>query len=84
MVDHNPHGKFLRPGTPVRYDGGREEGITEYGVVVHCWLDDEIGGYDCYVAFFGEEQPSGKPSDRPYILRYATTSLVVLDQIQND
>ena len=58
----------------MRYDG-LDEGGPEYGVVVQCWDDDEIGGYDCYVAFFGSKLPSGKPEEKPYVLRYAATSL---------
>lgn len=72
----NIHGPFLPPGTPVRLDG-LQEGGPEYGVVIHCWLDDTIGGYDCYVAFFGHRQPTGKPAEKPYVLRYASTSLEV-------
>lgn len=64
--------QFISPGTKVLYDG---TGVPEYGVVVHCWLD-EFGAYDCYVAFFGDEMPtSGKPKCRPYILRYFANSL---------
>jgi len=70
--------KYLPVGTRVRYDG-REEGGPEYGIVVHCWMNDEMGGYDCYVAFFGDRLPAGKPPDRPYILRYLAASLTVVD-----
>jgi hypothetical protein len=66
---------LLSPGTLVRYDG---TGEPEYGVVVHCWLDEEIGAADCYVAFFGSERPQGKPEEKPYILRYAAASLMAL------
>lgn len=76
--DRNTSGPYLRPGTAVRYDG-LEEGGSEYGIIVHCWLDDEIDAYDCYIAFFGEKQPTGKPIEKPYILRYASTSLTVID-----
>jgi hypothetical protein len=48
---------------------------SEFGVVVHCWMDDQIGVFDCYVAFFGEDFPSGRPVEEPYILRYAAMSL---------
>jgi hypothetical protein len=57
--DQNTSGPYLPPGTAVRYDG-LEEGGPEYGTVVHCWFDDEIGAHDCYVAFFGDKQPMGK------------------------
>jgi hypothetical protein len=62
----------------VRYDGFVGGG-PEYGIVVHCWLDGEISVHDCYVAFFGDEQPIGKPLEMPYILRYASLSLTVID-----
>ena len=65
---------FIPPDTRIRYDG-LDKGGPEYGVVVHCWNDDEIDGHDCYVAFFGSTIPSGKP----YILRYAATSLNLID-----
>lgn len=64
---------YLAPGTSVCYDGIEDE--PEYGVVVHCWFDDDIQTYDCYVAFFGNSQPKGAPIEKPYILRYASTSL---------
>jgi hypothetical protein len=69
-----PHG-LLPAGTPVRYDGAGE---PEFGIVVHCWIDEETGLPDCYVAFFGSERPQGRPAEKPYILRYALTSLAVL------
>ncbi len=71
----------LTPGTRVRLDSfvnDDNETTPESGVVVHSWFDQEIGGFDCYVAFFGREFPQGKPSEKPYILRYAATSLTVL------
>ncbi|GLH75102.1 hypothetical protein SSBR45G_00100 [Bradyrhizobium sp. SSBR45G] len=69
--------RYLPPGTAVSYDG-HQDGGPEYGVVVHCWLEPEIGGYDCYVAFFGHEQPIGKPAGKPYVLRYAAASLTAM------
>ena len=71
------HGSYLPAGTHVRYDAF--EAGAEYGVVVHCWPDDDIHAYDCYVAFFGNAPPSGKPTEKPYILRYASVSLKVVD-----
>lgn len=65
-------------GTTVRYDG-LAEGGPEFGVVVSCWLDPAVGLHDCYVAFFGRELPSGAPTEKPYILRYASTSLARLE-----
>lgn len=76
--DRNTSGPYLPPGTKVRIDG-LEQGGPEYGIVVHCWLDDEIGTYDCYVAFFGNQQPIGKPIKTPYILRYFSTTLAVIE-----
>lgn len=67
---------LLPAGTPVRYDGFKER--PEFGVVVHSWFNNEIGGYDCYVAFFGSAMPSEAPEQKPYILRYASTSLTVV------
>lgn len=69
---------FLKPGTPVRRTNIGDE-ISEDGVVVHCWFDDEMGAHDCYVAFFGDAIPGGKPAVKPYVLRYASTSLVVIE-----
>lgn len=62
----------------MRYDGF-EDGHQEFGVVVHCWFEEDIQGYDCFVAFFGDNEPSGRPKAKPYLLRYAVTSLTVLD-----
>lgn len=70
---------FLSPGTAVRLDGlPVEDGGPEYGIVVHCWRDIEANFYDCYIAFFGNKWPNGEPTEKPYILRYATTSVTVL------
>lgn len=68
---------FLSAGTRVRYDGV-EDGQPEYGVVIHCWFNDEIQAHDCYIAFFGNDEPVGALNERPYILRYASNSLTVL------
>jgi hypothetical protein len=81
--DGDAYGPYLPPGTLVRYEG-RVEGGPEYGVVVHCWLDDEIDAYDCYVAFFGNMLPTGRPKEKPYPLRYSSTSLTVLGPAQDD
>ncbi|MFK8035920.1 MAG: hypothetical protein AB8B94_17435 [Hyphomicrobiales bacterium] len=79
MSDQNlEHDPFLAPGTKVRY-AGHEDGEAEYGVVIHCWRDDMLDMHDCYVAFFGNEMPAGQPDEKPYVLRYGTGSLVVLD-----
>jgi hypothetical protein len=77
MNERPPMDVFLRIGTKVRYDGS---GRPEFGVVVSCWMSEDIGGYDGYVAFFGNEFPSGPPKQRPYILRYAASSLAVVSE----
>jgi hypothetical protein len=46
----------------------------EVGIVVWTW-DDEAVGVDNYVAFFGSEYPEGAPEEKPYVLRYASSSL---------
>ena len=78
MTDARPNDRYIPRGTKVRYDG-LDEG-PEFGVVVHCWESAEIGAHDCYVAFFGSEFPSAQPAEKPYILRYAATSLTVLGE----
>jgi hypothetical protein len=70
--------RYLAPGTKVisgAYANDDEHQTYEVGIVVHCWLDDEIGACDCYIAFFGSEFPTDKPSEAPYILRYAAMTL---------
>jgi hypothetical protein len=76
--------RYLCPGTKVRRDAlwnGQQE-VSEYGVVIHCWRSEELGGmHDCIVAFFGEHPPpAGQPEEQPYVLRYAAVSLQVLDR----
>ncbi len=70
---------FLRPGTRVRLDA--LDAGSEYGVVAHCWFNDEISGYDCYVVFFGEAFPDGPPARQPYLLRYAARSLTIAPDV---
>jgi hypothetical protein len=70
-------GPYLAPGTKVRYDGSEEIG-PEYGIVVHCWLDDHLGLHDCHIAFYGTKFPVGQPNERPYILRYFSTSVTII------
>lgn len=84
MSDEDRAGPYLPPGTAVRLNRAEEEeDEQECGVVVHCWLD-EIGFYDCHIAFYGSELPTGKPKERPYILRYASVVLTVLDSSKAD
>lgn len=54
-------------------------GEKEVGIVLHCWFDEEIKSYDCYVAFFGNSFPKGKPDEIPYVLRYSSTSLIKVE-----
>jgi len=75
--DQGVIGSFLPVGTKVRLFGSGVEG-GEVGIVVHCWLNEEIKGYDCSVVFFGSEFPSGRPEQLPYVLRYAASSLDVV------
>lgn len=73
--------RLILPGTKVRLDSFVDDDdapSSEFGIVVHCWLDDEIGMYDCHVAFCGAELPDRKPFQEPYVLRYAAISLTAL------
>lgn len=67
---------YLPPGTRVCRE---DDGWAEYGIVVHCWHCNEIEAFDCHVAFYGDVLPDGKPTKQPYVLRYASVSLTVLD-----
>ena len=80
------YGKYLQPGTYVRrgslsFDADGEI-PAEYGVVVYCWGSSEIDTYDCYVAFYGYSMPdkTEELENVPYVLRYASTSLTVVDK----
>jgi hypothetical protein len=44
-----------------------DEITSEYGVVVHCWKEQSPEFHDCYVAFFGDAFPNGKPAETPYV-----------------
>ncbi|MCC4293519.1 hypothetical protein [Brevundimonas aurantiaca] len=66
--------RYLKPGTLVRRTD-LSGNSSEDGVVIHCWLDDALGFFDCYVAFFGSAVPEGRPPKKPYVLRYSSTSL---------
>lgn len=70
--------RYLEPGTAVRLINHVDES-WEDGIVVHCWLSEEIGAHDCYIAFFGDAIPEGEPTEKPYVLRYASTSLISLE-----
>ena len=54
-------------------------GVRYSWAIAHTWWSEEIHAMDCYVAFFGEVFPKGKPEEKPYVLRYAESSLTVLD-----
>ena len=69
-------GPFLAAGTRVCLANGPDD-RPKFGTVIHCWVDEECWFHDCYVAFFGNELPSSNPPMKPYVLRYATTSLDV-------
>ena len=57
----------------------RHPGTNEVGIVVHTWYKPTIDETDCYIAFFGQSFPEGKPTEKPYVLRYAATSLEAVD-----
>ena len=64
------HEPAIPVGTKVRLPS-----TGEVGIVIHTWLDAEMQCADCYVAFFGQSFPAGKPDEIPYVLRYLATSL---------
>jgi len=72
--------RYLKPGTLVRRINHPGDNWQD-GVVVHCWLDDQLRVFDCYVAFFGSAMPEGEPTEKPYVLRYASTSLTEIEPV---
>lgn len=70
----------LRPGDRVMLRSPKGEG-REVGIVVCCWTDEELDTQDNYVAFFGDSFPKDKPDSMPYILRYLSTSLTLIDDV---
>ena len=55
-------------------DSVRHRDTGEVGIVV--WLSSsDDGSEDTYVAFFGDSFPAAEPKEKPYVLRYYTTSL---------
>ncbi|MEL6359887.1 MAG: hypothetical protein AAFR21_02290 [Pseudomonadota bacterium] len=68
--------QFLSRGTLGKLEISEED---EFGVVVHCWFNKTMDGYDCYVAFFGDTLPDNEPATKPYVLRYTATSLTVIN-----
>lgn len=77
MIIRARENRYIAPGTKVQLKPF--DGEPEYGVVTHCWHSDDIAAYDCYVAFFGSAFPEDQPIEKPYVLRYAATSLNVID-----
>ncbi len=81
MIKEVGEDRYLAPGTKIRRDAlcnDDDQPIPEFGIVVHCWLDEEFGFYDCYIAFFGDELPVGRPTEKPYVLRYGAVGLTEL------
>ncbi|MEM8772804.1 MAG: hypothetical protein AAGD92_14250 [Pseudomonadota bacterium] len=80
-------GEYIEPGTRVvlqNQDTDTGKKVSEFGVVVHCWLNRDVGIYDCYVAFFGNAFPEAEPTIKPYVLRYASKSLNIVEGRKND
>tara|TARA_Y100000034_G_scaffold74871_1_gene89938 strand:+ start:1623 stop:1886 length:264 start_codon:yes stop_codon:yes gene_type:complete len=85
-MSEKPRNPYLKPGTLVRRQNTVCEWDTEacydpgeVGRVVHCWDNDGI--WDCYIAFFGETAPGkNEKPDKPYVLRYWTGGLEVLEE----
>lgn len=73
--------RYLPPGTRVWYDG-REDGVVEHGIVVHCWFHPEVQGHDTYVAYFEGEWPEKTPPHRPGIVRMGAMFLNVVEDNQ--
>lgn len=70
--------RHLVPGAKVRLTN-HADGSWEDAFVAHCLMSPETDAHDCYVAFFGEAIPTGRPAVKPYLLRYACTSLTPLE-----
>ena len=67
----------LKPGQRVSRSNAGGVPMTEYGIVIATWTS-EHHFIDTYVAFFGESWPtSDGPTEIPYVLRYAATSLEI-------
>lgn len=77
MPEDEPFNIPLPPGTRVAYHGW-EQGV-EFGIVVHTWLDHY--DYANIVALFGFQPPEdGAIDEYPYILRYSSISLEILNE----
>ncbi|MEM8638481.1 MAG: DUF6745 domain-containing protein [Cyanobacteria bacterium P01_G01_bin.54] len=66
-------GEYVAPGTRVKLTH-----TGEYGMVIHCW--DGGGFFDYYIAFYGDAFPDQQTHCQPYVFRYATSSLQVLEE----
>ena len=77
VLEYHKQGSVTKADVKVGYKVGDKVMLTsteEKGVVVSCWVN-ELGGEEAYIAFFGNEFPTGKPEDKPYVLHYATGAL---------
>ncbi len=71
---------MMPPEPPISVgDKVRRPSSGEVGIVIHTWPNDEMQCTDCYVAFFGQTFPVGKPHEIPYVLRYLATSLELVE-----
>lgn len=59
-------------------DPGEPESV-EVGIVVHIYYNEEVQTRDAYIAFFGDSFPEGKPTEKPYVLRYFVSSLELIE-----
>ena len=80
MTEHQLiHEPRRKRGDLVRVAQSHDDGGPwfEYGIVVQVWFNEEIHGYDTYVAFYGDALPAAGEalSGKPYVLRYAESSL---------
>jgi len=69
---------YIKAGTKVKLTKSNDEDNPEYGIVFHCWWNDIHQVYDCYVAYFGDFIPEGKPTEMPYILISASMFLEII------
>ncbi|XAM00889.1 hypothetical protein OT109_05785 [Phycisphaeraceae bacterium D3-23] len=69
--------RALLPGDRVQLRTSDNE--SEVGIVLCCWIDEMLQVQDNYVAVFGPSFPHGKPASKPYVLRYLSSSLTLID-----
>jgi len=81
QADRQPGDRYIAPGTRVCIPWKDEDGkpATEFGIMVHCWFDPQLGVHDCYFASFGDALPTGDPGERPAIMRYTAGSFNVIE-----